>query len=606
MSTNTSGQVRAVADALARWAPSGLLQRVRWLFLLLTLLVAAVMLLDLPRPDVAGWPNKSAVAGAAAVWAGWAIYRYRRPDAPLVTDVVPLVVIVTMGVAIGSAEYVFGPVFVTLYYRSMFGTQRQALGTGIAYAGAYLLVVDRVGTTSTLFTVLSVLLAVLFVAVAIVMQSLSDAARRHEQASRWERVLTDLSTQLLKAETRGEIRRVAVDAAARMVQDHANVTLWARGPDDLFVATTTAGYAAAPEPPITLALLPESLRAELLRGEPQLLTADETHELALRSGHSDCFRQLLISPLVRDGELQAAVVIAGPTDLQPELLDVMRRFTNELVLALERSRLLHELERTATNLRRADEVKDQFLSTVSHELRTPLTVARGFVETLLARGEQLTSEQREDYLRIILRQATRQQRLIDDLLTTSRMLAGRLQVTPTAVDVPAMVAEVVTELRIGSDLLLRSAGAGQAWVDPLHLTQILGNLLANAIKYGRSPFEVRITSDATGVTTQVLDHGPGIPEDMRASLFEPFEQGGRSSTSSGVGLGLAIARRLAIANGGSLELCGADDTVSRPNAVPAGACFLLRLPAFVPHRSETPPVQAPDSVRPGDRIACRS
>ncbi len=224
-----------------------------------------------------------------------------------------------------------------------------------------------------------------------------------------------------------------------------------------------------------------------------------------------------------------------------------------------------ELEAANEALRLADANKNDFVSTVSHELRTPLTAMRGFAQTLLGRWEELEDEQRRHLVTSIERQGGRQQRLIDDLLTVSRMIAGTLQARPQPVELRSAVLSAVevvdteVELDVPEDLVV--------FVDRDHLAQVVTNLLTNAVKYGRPPVSVRAQVVAEQVEVVVRDRGDGVPEEFRSRLFERFEQGSERRTG-GLGLGLAISRELCELNGGSLEYRDLGE----------GACFAASLP----------------------------
>ncbi len=228
-----------------------------------------------------------------------------------------------------------------------------------------------------------------------------------------------------------------------------------------------------------------------------------------------------------------------------------------------------EMEAANEALRIADQTKNDFVSTVSHELRTPLTAIRGFSQTLLMRWELLSDEQRRDLITSIERQGGRQQRLIEDLLTVSRMLAGTLTAFPETLRLATVVANCVeavgveVDLRIDEDL--------QAHADADHVAQVLNNLLTNAGKYGAGPIVVAGTLREGRAELSVEDRGHGVPPEFVDRLFDRFEQAstGDRRTSAGLGLGLAISRDLCELNGGSLAY---------ERARHGGARFIVQLP----------------------------
>ena len=236
----------------------------------------------------------------------------------------------------------------------------------------------------------------------------------------------------------------------------------------------------------------------------------------------------------------------------------------------ERKRAEMLARQARAELERADELKSQFLAMASHELRTPLTSIAGFTTTLLEMDEQLTSEQRTEFLRIIQQQADRLNRLIGELLTLSRVEAGRLQTKPSTVDVAASIARTVTDL--GATVEVDCEDGLAMLADADHVQQMLVNYVSNATKYGKPPIVVSARRDGEFVAVRVCDHGPGVPVEYEDRLFERFAQVPHSTGADvpSTGLGLSIVRGLARANGG--------DAWFEPNH-PEGACFHLRLPA---------------------------
>lgn len=219
--------------------------------------------------------------------------------------------------------------------------------------------------------------------------------------------------------------------------------------------------------------------------------------------------------------------------------------------------------------------KTRMVSTVAHELRNPLAVLTGWASLLEDSWREASEEEKLDYLRTVTRQGERLERLVDDLLTLSRLeqrsVATRPCRVPLAVAVRQAVAEfdvAPVEVSIPDDLA--------AYADADHVLQILGNLLTNAVKYGQRPITVEASSIPPEVRMRVRDRGPGIDDGFVPRLFEEFSRSTRSSEDSGTGLGLSIVLRLARANGGTAHY--------EPNE-PQGACFVVTLPAADP---ETP------------------
>jgi signal transduction histidine kinase len=282
-----------------------------------------------------------------------------------------------------------------------------------------------------------------------------------------------------------------------------------------------------------------------------------------------------------------------------------------------------ELERLSAELLRANRAKSEFLANVSHELRTPLNAIVGFVELLRdgvygeLRARQIAPVER------IASSAAHLRQLVDQILDLAKMAAGRLEVHPEPVDLRPFVLNVVSEVESliaerGLNLSIAvSASLPRIHTDPMHLRQILVNLIGNAIKFtpsggiairarlidGRSPVppvrpslnDLRMGTPApprTGsngwIILQVADTGIGIAPADRERVFEEFEQvnaGPRSdSIQRGTGLGLPISRRLA-------RLLGGDITVE--SELGKGSTFTVWLPV-APVRESLP--QVPQSL----------
>ena len=224
---------------------------------------------------------------------------------------------------------------------------------------------------------------------------------------------------------------------------------------------------------------------------------------------------------------------------------------------------------------------DEFLATLSHELRTPLNVVVGWVD-LLRRGK-LPPEKHDRALELIDRNARVQTRLMDDLLDVSRMMAGRLRLEARALPGGELVRGAVEALRpqaeeVGLTIDLRIEAEPELRADPERVSQILHNLLGNAVKFtpagGR--IEVALAVAGADAVITVTDTGPGIAPELLPHLFDRFVQGERKrlGRTRGLGLGLFIARHLARMHGG--------DVTAESEGPGKGARFTVRLPLAGP------------------------
>jgi two-component system phosphate regulon sensor histidine kinase PhoR len=234
--------------------------------------------------------------------------------------------------------------------------------------------------------------------------------------------------------------------------------------------------------------------------------------------------------------------------------------------------VLHDI----TDLRRADQIRRDFVANVSHELRTPLTAIRGYVEAL-ADGEPSADEQRH-FLAIVARHTQRMERLVKDLLRLARLDAGQETLEPVPCDSRGLIDAVVTDVapeaaaRDQQITVIVGRGAERVLVDPAKLHDALRNLLANAITYApeHSTIEIAASRNDDSVELSVADRGPGIPDEEVARVFERFYRvdKSRARDPGGTGLGLAIVKHLIELHGGSVRV------ENRPEG---GARFTIRI-----------------------------
>ena len=258
--------------------------------------------------------------------------------------------------------------------------------------------------------------------------------------------------------------------------------------------------------------------------------------------------------------------------LEP-ITDVSGQVTEVVGVALDITEVVRARQ-AAEGLAR---MRSDFVASVSHELRTPLTAIVGYAELLQGRWAQMDDDQRLRQVDRIALSATRQRRLVDDLLLLSRADVEGLVAICRPLVLGPLIERAGEEARaIYRDQRIDLIGAADLHVlaDPDRAVQILTNLLDNAAKYSPegSPIEVgwRVTGGVAEV--RVRDHGPGVPEEGRTRLFTQFGRipGSRIRAGRvGTGLGLYIGRMLADAMGGELDLEATG---------PAGSTFRLRLP----------------------------
>jgi two-component system phosphate regulon sensor histidine kinase PhoR len=225
---------------------------------------------------------------------------------------------------------------------------------------------------------------------------------------------------------------------------------------------------------------------------------------------------------------------------------------------------------------RSETTRRDFVANVSHELRTPLTCITGYVETLL--DDRGLSNQAREFLQIILKNASRMNRLTEDLLALASVESGDYKLNLEKVPASTLVEEAVGSLAglvLDSELTLQ---VGETTAEPVMadldaLSQVFGNLIENAMKYGKAGGRIRVGARKQDrlIEFYVQDFGPGIAYEHLPRIFERFYRvdKARSRESGGTGLGLAIAKHIVQAHGGDIR-CESE--------LGFGATFLFRLP----------------------------
>jgi len=238
---------------------------------------------------------------------------------------------------------------------------------------------------------------------------------------------------------------------------------------------------------------------------------------------------------------------------RPQIERVTEALGRLVDVAVERERVAERAAETEAS-RRAEVARTAILHAISHDLRSPLTAITTAGSALRSAG--VTEAERSELLDVIKGEGARLAKLVDDLLDLSKIQAGAVAPRADWCDLHDVVASAAGHLRtdhpiefaLPTDLPLVRADAAQ-------LERVFSNLLENAVKFSPPGEPVRVSGGIGGgtVTVRVIDHGRGIPSQMRARVFEPFFRG-RSGAGSGPGLGLAICRGFVEANGGRIVL----------------------------------------------------
>ncbi|MGH7872487.1 MAG: ATP-binding protein [Candidatus Binatia bacterium] len=310
-------------------------------------------------------------------------------------------------------------------------------------------------------------------------------------------------------------------------------------------------------------------------------------------------RTVLATPLLREGTPIGVIMIRRMevlpfSDRQIALLET---FADQAVIAIENVRLFQEIQETNEQLEVAnakltdlDRLKSDFVSNVSHELRTPLTAIKGAVDLILREVPGPLTEKQSHYLVRVRSNTQHLAGLIDDLLDLSKIEEGKIELQAARMSLGGLVHEVVETLKpIAAEKpieleVMTLEPSILVWADRDKITQVLTNLVGNAIKFTPPNGRVTVASaseDTDWVRVSVSDTGPGISAIEREKIFDKFyqvaENGG--AKPKGTGLGLAISKTLVEFHGGKIWV------ESEPSR---GSTFYFTLPATVAGEAKSP------------------
>lgn len=327
--------------------------------------------------------------------------------------------------------------------------------------------------------------------------------------------------------------------------------------------------------------------ADLQRGQPILIPdlsvlADQAAGLQLLKAAS--MQSLVSIPLLAHGQLIGTLNLVANTRgaFKPEHVDIATEVSDQIAVMLQQARLHEQVQRHADELeirvaertrelsvaneqlKDLDRAKDQFVSNVSHELRTPLANLKLYL-SLLDRGKP---EKRAEYMQTLHREQQRLDRMVEDLLDLSRLDLGVTQIQPVPAELNLLLSQLIadrTALAAKHQLLLDyqpDDALPLALIDPMMLTEVITNLVGNAINYTPAGGVIAVITAAceqagqTWVTFTVRDNGLGISARDMPHLFERFYRGevGRKASAPGTGLGLAISQEIAEKMGGRITV----------------------------------------------------
>jgi len=317
-----------------------------------------------------------------------------------------------------------------------------------------------------------------------------------------------------------------------------------------------------------------------------------------------------------EGAIRSALEQQIPYDLEHRI----QRIDGEVRIVRERGELVRdsagrahrllgtvqditEFKRIEQALQKADRRKDEFLATLAHELRNPLAPLSAALEIMRASGTQNPVEER---LRDMMeRQVNHLVRLVDDLLEVSRITRGMIQLKKERVDLATVFAHALETsqplLEAGGHTLTASFPPNLLWLDadPVRIAQVLSNLLNNAAKYMDRGGNIQVAAERRGdqAVVRISDEGIGIAPEHLPHVFDLFSQIDRSlnRSQSGLGIGLALVRRLVEMHGGRIE--------AHSEGLDKGSEFIVELPLAAPEPERGTEPEAP--VPPPFPSACR-
>ena len=276
------------------------------------------------------------------------------------------------------------------------------------------------------------------------------------------------------------------------------------------------------------------------------------------------FRASLAVPLLREDRIIGGLVVRRKStgEFRPEVIELLKTFATQSVLAIQNARLFREIEEKSRQIEAANRHKSEFLANMSHELRTPLNAIIGFSEVL---GERLFGELNEkqaEYTDDILSSGRHLLSLINEILDLSKVEAGRMELELATFDLPlaidnarTFVRERATKHGINLDVTVDER-LGDFVGDERKIKQILLNLLSNAVKFTPEGGRIGINArQADGsVEISVSDTGIGIAPEDQPKIFEEFRQVGSDYAHKieGTGLGLTLAKKFVELHGGRI------------------------------------------------------
>lgn len=414
-----------------------------------------------------------------------------------------------------------------------------------------------------------------------------DERRRHETHQRFLSDATrDLASSLDVNQTLNSVARLAVPTIAEWCVIYGMDTDGNLQHEAMAHAGMDSDAGTCDQEPFAYAQQLDAAVADAARmQQPRICTLDGDvfqHELDDLASAPDQSATVMISPIIARDRVLGVVALGssghgrhyGEADMA-----LAQHLARRIAVAIDNSRLYQESQESAR-------ARDQFLAVAAHELRSPLTSMKGFAQLLLRRANR--SQAGVEWLsplETIDTQVNRMAELVNRLLDVSRIEEKRLQLVLGEADLRQIVTSAVVEARMTTENhTVEYVGVEEPVemaLDATRVTQVLSNLLDNAIRYSPADttVSVNLQADEGAAIVSVRDEGPGVPDHLRQRLFERYFSGSNSlrSSSEGLGLGLYVASGIVEAHGGIIWVDSDGEN---------GATFNVRFP-----RIEVPPVE---------------
>ncbi|OGK11878.1 hypothetical protein A2954_05860 [Candidatus Roizmanbacteria bacterium RIFCSPLOWO2_01_FULL_37_12] len=291
-----------------------------------------------------------------------------------------------------------------------------------------------------------------------------------------------------------------------------------------------------------------------------------TEEACKKIQQSAAMKLFHIYPLVIRSEPIGAIIVCPKEQVEPFFVfqeDLIQRLPNVVSIAIDNALLYQKIDQANTRLKELDKLKDEFVSLASHELRTPLTAIKSYLWMVLNQSKNIDPQIRS-YLDIASQETEHLIKLVQNMLTISKIESQRLELTLKNLDLYEMVKLAYDTLKINADekhIIFTLLPYPEKLIvngDKEKISEIFENIIGNAIKYTpeNGTVSIHFTTEKNKVIIHVADSGPGIAKENMAKLFQKFSrlEEGKQNRTPGTGLGLYISKQIVELHKGSIKV----------------------------------------------------